>query len=320
MKDIAVIGLGNIATRHRRNLKMMFPDAKIYAMSSSMRRVTEIISDCDEVVTDINWLAHQADMAIVASPGPFHKQHSLPFIKAGVPVLIEKPVIASLDDAVELQQACLESKATVAVGYCLRYLPSAQKLWAVLKDHRIGRILNARISIGQYLPDWRATKNYKDSVSANRSLGGGALLELSHEIDYARWLLGELNIQHAIIRNSGVLDIDVEDLVDIVATANDSAVTHIHLDFLQREAYRKCDLIGVEGRLEWNLIANELLLHSGVGVEVLYRNAEYDRNEMYLDMMRDFILRISGKPNNCICLDDAIGTIATIEQIKKVAS
>lgn len=320
MKNIAVIGFGNIAARHRRNIRLIFPDAKIYGMSASGRMVADSIIDCDEVVTDINMLANIAEMAIIASPATFHRQHALPFIKANVPVLIEKPVIASLDDAQELQLACENFKATVAVGYCLRYLPSALMLKKVLQEHLIGKLLNARISVGQYLPDWRTTKNYKESVSARSSLGGGALLELSHEIDYARWLLGELTIQHAIIRNSGTLDIDVEDVVDIVAANKNNTVAHIHLDFLQRQAFRKCEFIGIEGRLEWDLIENKLSLHASAGTKVLYHDDQYNKNKMYLDMLQDFILRISGKPNECISLEDAISTITTIDQIKKVAN
>lgn len=320
MKNVAVIGLGNIANRHRRNLRMLFPEAKIFAISSSGRKVDEVIPDCDEVVTNIDQLIPLLDMAVVASPAPFHAQHALPFIKAGIPVLIEKPIAASLTDVKKLEEACKAYQTPVAVGYCLRYMPSAQILLRELEQKIIGKILNARVSIGQYLPDWRSTKNYKDSVSANKALGGGALLELSHELDYTRWLLGNLQIQHAIVRNSGTLDIDVEDLVDVVATTDENAVVHIHLDLLQRKAYRTCDFVGTHGRLEWNLINNELLLHNASGTEIIYQVENYDRNEMYLDMLTDFLRLISGDANNCIRLDDAAATITLIEHIKEFAN
>ncbi len=320
MKNVAVIGLGNIANRHRRNLRMLFPKAKIFAMSSSGRRVSEAIPDCDEVVVDIEQLLSQVDMVVIASPAPFHAQHALPFIKAGIPVLIEKPVVASLKDIEKLEEACKIYQTPIAVGYCLRYLPSVQVLRQVLEQQIIGKILNVRVSIGQYLPDWRATKDYKDSVSASKALGGGALLELSHEFDYTRWLLGTLHIQHAIVRNSATLDIDVEDLVDVVATTDENAVVHIHLDFLQRKAYRTCDFVGTQGRLEWNLITNELLLHNASGTEIIYHDEKYDRNKMYLDMLTDFMRLISGQSNNCISLDDAAATVMLVEKIKELSN
>jgi hypothetical protein len=298
----------------------MFPGAKIFAMSSSERQVEEVVSDCDEVVTNINTLIEKVDLAIIASPASYHAQHSLPFITKGIPVLIEKPVVASLTDANILIEASKKYATPIAVGYCLRYMPSGLVLHDLLSQQAIGTLLNARVCIGQFLPDWRMSKNYKDSVSASKALGGGALLELSHEFDYTRWLLGDLLIQHAIVRNSGILEIDVEDLVDVVATTEKGAVVNIHLDFLQRKAYRTCDFVGTKGRLEWNLINNELILHNASGTEIIYANETYDRNQMYLDMLADFVRLIDGHANNCILLDDSLTTVGLIEQIKKVAN
>ncbi|MFW3570384.1 Gfo/Idh/MocA family protein [Kosakonia cowanii] len=319
MKNVAVIGLGNIATRHRKNIRALFPQAKIYAVPSSGRLVTEIISDCDEIATDITQLGNCVDMVIVASPAPFHARHAVSFIEAGVPVLIEKPVAASLEDGMKLLSAYKDNKTPVAVGYCLRYMPSAKILHEQLKSGVIGKLLNADIAVGQYLPDWRK-KDYRESVSAQRKLGGGALLELSHELDYTRWLLGELHVQHAIVRHSGTLDINVEDLVDVVAVAEQNVVVNIHLDFLQRKAYRKCAFIGAKGRLEWDLITNSLVLSDASGTKVIYVDEAYDRNQLYLEMLKDFIRLIAKENNNCITLEDAVATVELIEQINNTAN
>ena len=49
---------------------------------------------------------------------------------------------------------------------------------------------NLSPEVGQYLPDWRPGTDYKSGVSAQKDLGGGALLELSHELDYLQWFFG----------------------------------------------------------------------------------------------------------------------------------
>lgn len=319
MKNIAVVGLGNIAARHRRNLKSLFPQAKVYAISASGRKVTGTIIDCDEVASSIEQLTGIVDMAVIASPAPCHAAHAIPFIAANIPVLIEKPIVVSEEDAQRLLEASKKYKTPLAVGYCLRYLPSALVTHRALEEELAGLLLNARISIGQYLPDWRATKDYRDSVSASKALGGGVLLELSHEFDYARWMMGELRVHSAIIRNSGTLGIDVEDLVDVVALTERQAVVHLHLDFLQRKAHRQCDFIGTKGRIEWDLILNQVLLHTDKRTEVLYADTAWDKNRMYLDMLTDFTRLIAGQPNQCILVNDAVATIGLIENIKSVA-
>lgn len=321
MKTVAVIGFGNIATRHRKNLKTLFPQCRLLALSASGRVPTENISDCDEVVSSIEELIKcRVELVIVASPAPFHACHAIPLIDAGIPTLIEKPITTTLSDAREIQQARVKNQTPVAIGYCLRYLPSAQKLHALLAEGKVGVLYNAHVEIGQYLPDWRPSKDYRASVSANKELGGGALFELSHELDYTQWLLGPLTVKFAALRSTIELGLDVEDIADIVTTTRNNAVTTIHLDFFQRKAYRQCSFIGSNGRIDWDLINNQLLFTTSKGTTTLYHDPEWDKNQMYLAMIKDFVQMIQGNAHTCISLEEATMTICLIDEIKKIAS
>jgi predicted dehydrogenase len=255
----------------------------------------------------------------VASPASFHAEHAVPLLQAGIPTLIEKPVTSDVEDSQYLKQVAAKTGTPVAVGYCLRYLPSAMKVKELLDAKAIGTLYNAHIEIGQYLPDWRPSKDYRDSVSANASLGGGALLELSHELDYSQWLLGPLAVQFAHLRSSDELDLDVEDLADIVATTEAGAVVNIHLDFLQRKAYRRCRFVGSTSVLEWDLIANNVIQISASGEEILYSEPAWDKNKMYLNMLQDFINMTKDNKHSCIDLQQAGKTVELIETIKQYA-
>tara|TARA_Y100000588_G_C14276842_1_gene934777 strand:- start:6573 stop:7556 length:984 start_codon:yes stop_codon:yes gene_type:complete len=317
---VAVVGLGNIATRHRRNLKSLFPKAELLVMSASGRMPNEDISDSDGIVTDIDALIEAGvELVIVASPATLHAQHVTPLIKAGIPTLVEKPVTTTIDDAQAILQASSQYKTPIAVGYCLRYLPSALKLKALLMGSEIGILYNAHIEIGQYLPDWRPSKNYRDCVSANHNLGGGALFELSHELDYAQWLLGPLNLQYALLRSSEELNLDVEDIADITTLTEDGAVATIHLDFLQRKAYRKCSFVGSKGRIDWDLILNQLTLTTSTETRVIYSDPEWDKNQMYIAMIEDFVKMIRQSRHTCAPLTEAITTVYLINHIKQNA-
>lgn len=318
MKNIAVIGLGNIATRHRRNLKLLFPEAKLIAMSASGRVPKEPVGDSDHIAESINEIVQsEVQFAIIASPAPFHAQHAIPLIQAGIPVLIEKPVSVTQADAQALIDAEAKYQTPVAVGYCLRYLPSAQKVRQMLQEGVIGTLYNAFIEIGQYLPDWRPAKDYRETVSAKAELGGGVLLELSHELDYAQWILGSLIPRHVILRASEELGLEVEDNADLLMTTMKGAVVNIHLDFLQRKAHRKCRFIGSEGCIEWDLIQNEVVLITARDKQVIYSAPEWDKNKMYLEMVTDFIRKINGQPNQSITLQEAERTVGLIVEMKK---
>ncbi|WP_420230753.1 Gfo/Idh/MocA family protein [Psychrobacter sp. ER1] len=180
----------------------------------------------------------------------------------------------------------------------------------------IGEIYNVFVEVGQYLPDWRTNKNYKNSVSASSNLGGGALLELSHEIDYTQWLIGNLTPKFSVLRSSKALELEVEDSADILSVNSKGAVISIHLDFLQRRPYRKCRFIGSNGSLEWDLIKNNIVLNSSDRSEIIFSDPDWDKNKMYLNMILDFENLILGKPNQCITPLEAANTISFISKVK----
>ncbi|RDL44018.1 gfo/Idh/MocA family oxidoreductase [Marinomonas piezotolerans] len=317
MQTVAVIGLGNIAKRHRSNLKHLFPDCKLLAMSASGRVPDELVSNCDEIVTSIEEIIlANTELVVIASPASLHVQHAIPLLNARIPTLIEKPISMSSSESQRIIDVSLTHSAPVAVGYCLRYLPSANYVKNALDKCLIGKIYNAYIETGQYLPDWRPNIDYRDSVSAQENLGGGALLELSHELDYAQWLLGSLNLEHAILRRSEELSLDVEDCVDIIFKNDAETVINIHMDMLQRKAYRKCRFVGSAGVLEWDLIGNSLKLIDSESETMLYENPSWDKNQMYLYMLEDFINKIEGKCYSCVDINEAHQIIILIENIK----
>ena len=102
-------------------------------------------------------------------------------------------------------------KSTLMVGYNLRYMKSLIKFREILSKKKIGKILSVRSEVGSYLPSWRKDTDYKKSVSAKKKLGGGVLLELSHDIDYLFWLFGKVEWVSATIYKQSNLKIDTED-------------------------------------------------------------------------------------------------------------
>lgn len=320
MNNLAVIGLGSISKRHRANLRKLYPEAKIFAVSASGRQPGEFVENADECLLSVDELMlHNIDMAIVASPATYHAEHAIPLLRAGIPLLIEKPLAACEEDAELIAKAANDTKTPIAVGYCLRYLSSCQKLVEILEENIIGDIYNVFVEIGQYLPDWRFGRNYRDTVSASKKLGGGALLELSHELDYVQWLFGPLQPHSAILRASKELGLEVEDSADILAVNQKGTVFSVHLDFLQRKPQRFCRIIGCKGSVEWNLLANQIKIITCDHERVVFDESDLDRNQMYLNMLEDFSRKVSGLKNQCITVREAKQTVSLIEEIKKIA-
>lgn len=321
-KRFAVVGLGSIAERHRRNIRLLWPESTIYAVSSSGRIPGEIPANCDELLTGIEeLLTRSVDVAIIASPAPFHARHAVALIRAGIHTLIEKPLCTAPEDATAILQSADKPHSNVAVGYCLRFLPSALLMKTLIEERKVGQIFNVFIEVGQYLPDWRPNRHYSDTVSARAELGGGALFELSHEFDYCQWIFGELSLKHACLRSSAQLNLDVEDMADVVATLPDGALVNIHLDFLQKRAYRNCRVVGSDGVLNWDLISNTVYFTSSDCNETLYSEADWDKNQMYTNMLAQFVAGPDREPDSTLCtLTQGLDTVHFINQIKSFSN
>jgi predicted dehydrogenase len=113
-----------------------------------------------------------------------HVEQARILIKADVPILIEKPLSVSTAGIDELAALAEGKNVKVLVGYVLRYSHSFQYFQKMIKSRNVGEPLFVRVECGSYLPDWRPGQDYRKSASAKPVLGGGVLLELSHELDY----------------------------------------------------------------------------------------------------------------------------------------
>lgn len=156
----------------------------------------------------------------------------------------------------------------------------------------IGRLLSIRAEVGQYLPDWRPGTDYRRCVSAQQSLGGGAVLELSHELDYVRWLVGaEVAAVSAQTARLSDLEIDVEDSADLLLQFTNGVLGNVHVDMVQRVPVRTCRIVGTEGTIFWNGINHQAQLLTGNTITDLAEPS--DRSAMYVEELRHFLHCVS---------------------------
>jgi predicted dehydrogenase len=314
-----VIGTGSIARRHMTNLKALFGD-RVGCVAASGRTVAAGETPADVVYADLQQaLDDQHVFAVVASPAPLHVRHAAQLLRAGVPVLIEKPLCTSMEQFQQDGAVLWEHRDELDVGYNLRLLSSAQRFKQLIDEERIGRVYRVVVEVGQYLPDWRPNTDYRQNVSARRALGGGVLLELSHELDYLRWVFGEFDSVYCVARNSGALAIDVEDQVDAILQGSGRLLASLHMDFLQRRVTRTCKVVGEQGNLVWDLAANSIRLYSAAGVEVLFEDSGHDRNEMYCAELARFAQVAAGELPPLVGLADAVRTLQLIDALRSAA-
>ena len=292
-----IAGLGSIGRRHLANLRLLRPQARIGAWRLQSPLDTQPPPGADEQFATLQQaLDFAPTAAIIAGPASTHLELARPLAAAGVHLLIEKPLAtdlpADLTGAAALIADCRNRGLVLMTGYNLRFLPSLQAVKASLAAGAIGQVLAVRAEVGQYLPDWRPGTDHRTGVSAQRALGGGALLELSHELDYLNWIFGPPDRVTARGGRYGDLTLDVEDLVELLLDyQNPPCLVSVHLDMLQRAPQRTCRFIGSEGTLVWDAIADRVDLYRATtsAWETLPVPNLTDRNRMYLDELSHFL-------------------------------
>ena len=308
---ILVVGLGSIGRRHVRNLKRIEPSAEITAW----RRIgpDQSLGDSGPLVDRVVYSLEEAlstrpDAALVTNPAPMHVETGLALAHEGIHLFIEKPISNTLDGVNSLMELCRARGLALMVGYNFRFYSPLQAVRRALDVGSIGRLVSLRAEVGQYLPDWRPGSDYRQGVSANAHLGGGALLEQSHELDYARWLAGEVEAVSAQAGHLSDLDMDVEDTAEVLLRFSNGAFGSVHLDMVQKSMTRTCRIIGTEGTLTWDWSSHRARLFTGAtGTWTeLCDGQGIDSNDMYLDEMRHFLDCVRGYASPMVGGEDGL--------------
>ena len=254
MSRVLIVGAGSIGARHARNAKALGAgDLAIVDLDPQRREALACeIGGCafESLATALAW---RPEMAIICTPPVQHLEAARACVDAGCDLLIEKPLSASLDGIDDLAAAIERRGTGAAVAYQLRFHPAVARLRALAHDGTIGRLLVIRAEFGQYLPDWRPARDYRDTYTAQAAQGGGILLDASHEVDYVRWIGGEIAGVFASAGQLSDLALDVEDTAALLLRMPGGVIGEVHVDCVQRGYTRGCTLIGTDGTARWDV-------------------------------------------------------------------
>jgi len=315
---ILIVGLGSIGKRHARVVKQLHPEWEIIALRR--QAADETLENIDHCVISLDEaLRLKPRIAVIANPASHHVATALPLAEAGVHLLIEKPISSMAGDVSELIDTCRRTGVILMTGYNMRFLPSLQRFRQLVQERRVGHVLSVRAEVGQYLPSWRPGSDYRSNVSAQAALGGGALLELSHEIDFLRWVFGEIDWVNAALLRQSALEIDVEDTVHLILgfhglTDRGPLVASLDIDFVRHDTVRNCVAIGETGSLRWNALEGKVELYepSGTAWQML-EECPTQRDDSYLAEWRHFLECVETGAQPMVSGEDGLAVLHIIE-------
>jgi predicted dehydrogenase len=287
-----VVGGGSIGTRHLRNLKKLGIE--------QLGLVEPDLTQREAVVGEISVAAFSGlqeglkwtpDFVAVATPTHLHAVQTLEIVRAGVPVFVEKPLSHTVENISEIAGLVKNKKLTSLVGCNMRFHPGPAKVKQLLDEGQLGKILFARIHAGSYLPEWRPNSDYRSNYAARVETGGGCILDYIHEIDLARWYLGEVRSVFCSAAHLSSIEIETEDVAFLVCRHASGAMSEIHLDYVQRTYERGCQIVGELGSVFWDFNARTVRWYNAASKEwsVYSQPAGWEINQMYVDEMKHFL-------------------------------
>jgi predicted dehydrogenase len=319
---ILIVGIGSIGSRHLRLIRKMLPEALIGVLrhddTSPLPEFADLIFFGIEDALDFN-----PQISIICNPAPYHLEIALPLAMQGSNLLIEKPISSSLVEAENFLLKSTQFSGKITIGYNLRY----SKVLNFFKEHinanLIGKILSIRCDVGHHLSGWRQGADYQNGVSAKFSLGGGVLLELSHELDYMSWLFGEPKWLQAYVGKQSLLNIDVEDTAHLVVAfsgnqPNQELIAQINLDFIRRDSVRSCTVIAENRTLRMDLIRGvvEVFSPDKNDWECLFKY-HVDRDETYISQLQVFLDSIKVDSHPLVSIESGVKVLKLVEAAKR---
>ncbi|HAK54235.1 MAG: Gfo/Idh/MocA family oxidoreductase [Vicinamibacterales bacterium] len=151
---VAVVGVGHVGRHHARLLSSLSDVDLVATVDLNQERALEAAHGTSaRAETDVKAIEGQVDAVTIAVPTEKHLEIAKPFLEAGVPVLVEKPMASSVAEADEMLAAAKRSGACLAVGHTERFNPALAAVSPLvdrprfIEVHRLGSFPSRSLDI-----------------------------------------------------------------------------------------------------------------------------------------------------------------------------
>lgn len=174
--------------------------------------------------------ADGADALVIGTPNFLHAPQAIAALKAGVSVMVEKPMAMNVREAERMMDASAKSGATLMVAHCWRF--DEDVLWLRNQSPRLGKIIRTK-GYGVHT-HWGPAGWFTQKQFA----GGGALADMGvHALDTARFLLGDPKPVSVYAKiGTHYKDFNVDDTGVIIVEWDNGATSYIESGWWQPHA------------------------------------------------------------------------------------
>jgi len=328
---ILFIGLGSIGQRHLRIIKNLYQKKiDIYYLKKTNSNI--VINDNLKAkkvkslskyynIKEINLSEISPgfiDLTFITNIVSEHINYALKMARLKSNLFIEKPLSNNLSGIKSLINISKKNKIKIYVGYHLRFHPGIIKLKNLIVSKVLGKPISGLFYFGEYLPMTRTYTDYSKTHMAQKKLGGGATLSLSHQIDLCIHLIKNLTLTYSSISKKSNLKINTDDSCKIVFKDIDNSSFFLVQNFLDNPPDFFIKLNFEKGYSEWNYLNKTLIIHENKKKVRKINFLKLERNHIFENQIR-FIIKDCKKPyelNKGFL--ESIDCLKIIEKAKKI--
>lgn len=169
----------------------------------------------------------------------------------------------------------------------------------------------ANIQCHSFLPDWRNV-DYRLTYSSDKSKGGGVLMDLSHEIDYAYFLFGDIKPKISFNKKISNLKIKSDDILFLIANSKKVKNIFMSLNYFSKYIERKIYLYGDNLQIEADLLNRYIKIIKGK--KTIFKKYKDGISDSYTTMHKN----IFNKKYNKFCtFEDSMNQTKIFKKIEK---
>lgn len=252
----------------------------------------------------------ESDAVLIALPNRLHGPISIEYLSRGIPVLVEKPMALSLEEARAMVEAAHRGHALLQVGLTKRFARGAQIIKAALDANRLGSVTGFSVEWGEVF-NWPLTS---DAGMSRTQAGGGVLLDFgSHLLDLLCWWLGQPTVVSYADDHRGGVEADCHAVLRMEGPLG-SVPGEVRFSRVRR--LRNTVLIqGDRMAVEWaHELPDQVRFRDPDGRE---RTADADRqsfNDLFVEQLRAFAGAVSRSGPSPVSGESVIPSVGLIEQ------
>jgi predicted dehydrogenase len=231
---IAIAGAGYIANIHAQAVKAQ-KDVELVAVVEKFPKMSKPFAKKYNILHQFETIEDLlkeggVDALVIGTPNALHAPQAIAALKAGLHVMVEKPMAMNVSEAEQMMKAGQKSGARLMVAHCWRF--DGDVLWLKAQTGKLGKIIRTK-GYGVHV-NWGPSGWFTQKKHA----GGGAMADMGiHALDTARFLLGDPKPVSVYAKiGTYYKNFDVDDTGVIIVEWDNDAISYIESGWWQPHA------------------------------------------------------------------------------------